>query len=69
MTTTPKPNIGRREVLRALGAGATAAIAAVPLPGEALADSETNYDKRKARYQPDSPHIQAYYRVIRYPQK
>jgi len=69
MTNSQKSNMGRREFLRTLGAGATAAVAVPPLSGEALADTETNDEKRKARYQPNSAHIQTYYRVNRYPQK
>jgi hypothetical protein len=62
--------IGRRDVLRALGAGAGATIATSgPLVQEAAADSESAEEKRKARYQANSPHVQAYYRVNRYPTK
>jgi sugar (pentulose or hexulose) kinase len=71
MTNKQKSKLARREFLRAFGAGATvaAAAAAAPLSGEALADTETNDEKRKARYQANSAHIQTYYRVNRYPQK
>jgi hypothetical protein len=59
--------IGRRDFLRALGAGTSAAVAgAGPLAGEALADTETNDEKRKARYR-ESEHVKTYYRVNRYP--
>ena len=62
--------VGRRDFLRALGAGAGAAVAVTgPLVEEAAADSESNDEKRKARYQANSPDIQAYYRVNRYPAK
>ena len=61
-----KPTLGRRDFLRALGAGA-AASAAAPLATEAKADSETNDEKRKSRYKANSPDIQNYYRVNRYP--
>jgi hypothetical protein len=61
---------GRREFLRVLGAGATVAAAtAGSLPEKARADTETNDEKRKARYKADSAHIQTYYRVNRYPSK
>ncbi len=44
--------LGRREFLRTLGAGATvAAAAATPMADQARADSESNDEKRKARYQ------------------
>jgi hypothetical protein len=60
--------VGRREFLRTLGAGATVAAAATtPLAGEARADTETNDEKRKARYRANSPEVQTFYRVNRYP--
>lgn len=61
--------VGRRDVLRALGGGATLAAAAGPLATEAVADSESNAEKTKARYKADSPEVQTYYRVNRYPAK
>ena len=36
------------------------------LTGGALADTETNDEKRKARYK-ETDHIKTYYRVNRYP--
>lgn len=61
-------SFGRREFLRTLGAGATAAVAATgPLADEARADTESNDEKRKARYRANSPEVQAFYRVNRYP--
>jgi sugar (pentulose or hexulose) kinase len=59
---------GRRDVLRALGIGApaaAAAAAATTIAGPAEA-RESRDEARKARYQPNSPHIQAYYRTNRY---
>ena len=62
--------VGRRDVLRAFGAGAgVAATASGTLVRKAAADSESNDEKRKARYQANSPDVQAYYRVNRYPVK
>lgn len=62
--------VRRRDVLRALGAGAGVAVAAPgPLVREAAADEESTDEKRKARYQANSPDVQAYYRVNRYPTK
>jgi hypothetical protein len=59
--------LGRREFLRALGAGASAAVAGTgPLAGEALADTETDNEKRKPRYR-ETEHVKTYYRVNRYP--
>jgi hypothetical protein len=60
-----KPTVGRRDVLRALAAGAGAA--AVPLATGAQA-ADTGQDKHKARYRV-SDHIKAYYRVNQYPTK
>lgn len=68
MTDRQKSKVGRREFLRTLGVGASAAVA-TPLVGDARADSETNDEKRRARYKADSAHIQTYYRVNRYPTK
>ena len=67
MKQKDKTEVGRRDFLRALGGSATLA-AAVPLAAtEAKADSESNDEKRKARYKADSPEVQTYYRVNRYP--
>jgi hypothetical protein len=64
---TSKPKVGRRDFLRALGAGAGVAVtAAAPLATEAKADSETNDEKRKVRYK-ETDHVKAFYRVNRYP--
>jgi hypothetical protein len=66
----PEKQVGRRDFLRALGAGAgVAATASAPLAQKAAADSESNEEKRKARYQADSPDVQDFYRVNRYPAK
>jgi len=58
--------LGRRDFLRTLGAGATAVAATAPLAGGARADTETNDEKRKARYR-ETEHVKTYYRVNRYP--
>jgi hypothetical protein len=60
-----KPTVGRRDLLRALAAGAGAA--AVPL-ATGVAAAESGDEKRKARYRL-SDHIKAYYRVNHYPSK
>jgi hypothetical protein len=58
---------GRRDFLRTLGLGATAVAAtAAPLATSAHADTESNEEKRKARYR-ETEHVKAYYRVNRYP--
>ena len=67
MKKEPKAALGRREFLRTLGAGATvAAASAAPLAGEALADTESNDEKRKARYR-ETEEVKTFYRVNRYP--
>jgi len=63
MKQNEKRTVGRRDFLRALGAGAAAA---APLATSAKADNETNDEKRKARYK-ETDHVKAYYRVNRYP--
>ena len=65
MTSKPKTAVGRREFLRVLGAGATAA-AATPLATQAKADTENNDEKRKSRYK-ETEHVKTFYRVNRYP--
>jgi predicted aconitase len=65
MTSQRKSTLGRRDFLRALGAGA-AATAAAPLATAAKADTETNDEKRKSRYRVTDD-VKAYYRVNRYP--
>ena len=70
MTQERKTQVGRRDFLRALGAGAGVAVTtAAPLATPAHADNESNDEKRKARYKPNSPEVQTFYRVNRYPTK
>ncbi len=64
MKAQEKAGLGRRQVFRALGAGAIAA--AAPLATRAVADSESNEEKRKARYR-ETDEVKTYYRVNRYP--
>ena len=67
MKKEPKAALGRREFLRTLGAGATvAAASAAPLASAARADTETNDEKRKARYR-ETEEVKTFYRVNRYP--
>jgi hypothetical protein len=63
------PKIGRRDVLRVLTAGAGAAVAGAAPLAPAAADTEKNTGRRVARYQANSPEVQAFYRVNRYPTK
>jgi hypothetical protein len=59
---------GRRDFLRRASIGAVGAGAALATPfiAPAHADSETDDEKRKARYK-ETDHVKAYYRVNRYP--
>jgi len=63
-----KPTAARRGFLRALGlSGAAAAAAVVPAAASAQAlTKETKAEREKARYQPNSPDVQAFYRTNRY---
>jgi hypothetical protein len=61
-----RSTMARRDVLRALAAGAgVAATSAAPLASPAAA-AESEQEKRKARYK-ETDHVKAYYRVNRYP--
>lgn len=67
MKKEQKTTVGRRDFLRALGAGAGVAVAVSgPLAVPAAADSESNDEKRKARYK-ETEHVKTYYQVNRYP--
>ncbi len=66
MTTKQKTALGRREFLRVAGLGAATTAIAAPLATEAQADSETNDEKRKARYK-ETDHVKKYYKFNRYP--
>jgi hypothetical protein len=61
---TSKSAVGRRDVLKVLGAGAAAS--AAPLADSAQAETWNEAEHKKARYRL-SDHINAYYRVNRYP--
>jgi H+/Cl- antiporter ClcA len=67
MKQQDKTKLGRRDFLRAMGAGAgIAATTAVPL-ATAAAASESDAEKKKARYQANSADVQSYYKSNRYP--
>ena len=70
MSEDKKVTVGRRDFLRkvAIGTAGAGATLATPLVGSAEADSETNDEKRKARYK-ETDHVKAFYRVNRYPAK
>jgi hypothetical protein len=68
MRDDKKATVARRDFLRkaaigTIGAGTTLA---TPLMTPAQADSETDQEKRKARYK-ETDHVKTYYRVNRYP--
>jgi hypothetical protein len=61
-------NIARRDVLRVLTAGAgVAALSAAPLA--APPQTADTAKRQRARYQANSPEVQTFYRVNRYPAK
>ena len=67
MKEQDKSKVGRRDFLRAVGAGAGLAVtAAAPLATDAAA-SESDADQKKARYQANSTDVQTFYKVNRYP--
>ncbi len=68
MSDEKKTKVGRRDFLRKVGVGTVGAGAALasPLVTSAHADSESDNDKRKARYK-ETDHVKTYYRVNRYP--
>ena len=67
MKQQEKSKLGRRDFLRAIGAGAGVAVAAAaPLASEAIA-SESDAEKKQARYQANSTDVQTFYKVNRYP--
>jgi hypothetical protein len=68
MKKQPNATLARREFLRTLGAGVTLVAAAGP-PIDARAATANYQDRSKARYQPNSPEVQNFYRVNRYPAK
>jgi hypothetical protein len=59
--------IGRRDAIRALTVMALATTASTAPSAPVAADSESDSEKRKARYQAASPEVQTFYRVNRYP--
>jgi hypothetical protein len=68
MKSETKTKLGRRDFLRALGAGAGVAVTtAAPLATTAVADTENYDEKRKARYKANSAEVQTFYRVNGYP--
>ena len=64
---THNKGLGRRGFLRTLGVGGVA-VAAPLVADVANADTESNDEKRKARYK-ETDHVKKYYSVNRYPAK
>ena len=63
MKQQDKKAVGRREFLRALGAGAgVAAVAATPMAATTAAAQQKEDPRTKARYQ-NSDHVKTFYRV------
>jgi len=66
MKQQDKTKLGRRDFLRAIGAGAGLAVtAAAPLATEAAA-TESDAEKTKARYNANSEDVKNFYRVNRF---
>ena len=63
------PDIGRRDLLRVLAAGAGAVVTSASPLAAAEQENADAAKKRRARYQPNSPEVQTFYRVNRYPAK
>ena len=63
------PNICRRDLLRVLAAGAGAAAVNAAPAAAAAPETKDAAKKRRARYQANSPEVQTFYRVNRYPAK
>ena len=59
--------IRRRDLFRVAAATGVAAI--VASPGAPSAERSARQDKRRSQYQADSPEVQSFYRVNRYPAK
>ncbi len=69
MKDTQHLSIGRRHLLRIMTVGAAATTVGVLKTSPVAADSETNAEKRKARFQANSAEVQNFYRVNRYPKR
>jgi hypothetical protein len=62
-----KTTLRRRDLLRFAVAGTGAAAASTLVPEAAAAKPVDLADKRKARYQANSPEVEDFYRVNKYP--
>ena len=63
----PNSIIGRRDVLGFTAASAVATVASAVASEPVVAEPSNLKDKRKARYQANSPEVKNFYRVNRYP--
>jgi hypothetical protein len=59
--------IPRRDVFRAVGAGAAIVVSGTTVIEDAAAEPTGSANKRRSRYRPNSTEVQAYYRVNSYP--
>jgi hypothetical protein len=64
---TRNAEIARRDLLRVLAAGAGAAAAGAASLTAAAAETADAAKKTRARYDANSPEVQTFYRVNRYP--
>jgi hypothetical protein len=69
MADRHKGTIGRRQLLSTGVLGIIATAISARESGAVAADTETNSEKRKARYQANSAEVQNFYRVNRYPKR
>ncbi len=69
MVRRNNPSMDRRNFLRTVGSASTAAVAATALSVAATEEAHA-YDpgeqETRARYRPDSPYVQAFYRTNGY---
>jgi secreted PhoX family phosphatase len=66
MKQQDKAKLGRRDFLRAMGAGAGLVVTVAAPLATAAAAAESDADKKKARYK-ETDHVKAYYKVNRFP--
>lgn len=69
MDERQKPKIRRRDLLIAVAATGVATAMGAKAVSSAATAAAAARNKRKAQYQPNSPEVQTYYRVNRYPAK
>jgi hypothetical protein len=69
MNANVKREFVRRDLLRLGMAGASSALIGSQLPASAFAVPIDLKNKRRARYQANSPEVRHFYRVNRYPSR